>query len=835
MRPASTTPAMRAIVVPVSKRLVYLALVALLGAAATAAAWRGVRSLGHLTAAGEELPMRGGGVVAFLAPPAPRGRDAAASADAGDLGLGSERLRLVIGGPGEGFQRQQQFGALTDLGLASGDSDELLELRSVMYVAGSPLPLRTLRVDVAKAGERPVLAVEEVSRDGRFKLNTEYHLAPRQSRVEIVTYATNLSGKPVPAVQLGDRARWPGTPIFAPRLGYVQVATHADVPWLARVGRKLTYGLVFPDGPAQAALQFDLVGPAGDVTLGASAEVLPGARVRYRRDAVVVAGGLGELAQISWLRLGKTLGYARGVLASLPAWATVDARHLDGPTVLSVQADASGHFELPLPPGEYRFVLRAPGGEDEGLGTVPAAGGELRLNLVPPLAGRLSYFITDEARQPMPARLVVRGLPPTKDPLLTPAEGAAGTQNVVYTLSGAGTLELPAGRYDVLATRGPEYALARQEVEVKAELGATFRGELRRVVDTTNYIATDLHVHALPSSDSQVSLPERVLSLAGEGIEFAVPTDHNHVTDYSPAIRSQGLGGRLGTVSGVEITTPSWGHFNAFPYPSSVAVPPFENTSPLEIFSVVRARAPLAVLQVNHPRMPGVGYFNRGELNTKTGVAESPEFSFGFDTLEVANGFDLENPSVLAGNLREWFELLNAGHRYTAVGSSDSHRLVYQWAGWPRTYVKAPDERPSRVDPSEIARALIAGHALVSCGIFVLPVANGSAGPGDSVAGPRVSLEVSVRAPEWVDVSLVEIYANGSKIEERRPVAPLAESTWNFQVDLEFRTDTWIVVVARGEEFMNDPLPGKWIRPFGFANPIFIDVDEDGKFSSVEG
>jgi hypothetical protein len=421
-------------------------------------------------------------------------------------------------------------------------------------------------------------------------------------------------------------------------------------------------------------------------------------------------------------------------------------------------------------------------------------------------------------------------VPPTKDPDLVPGLNESGSRNMLYSLTGAGSLQLPAGRYDVLATHGPEYSMPRQELEVNADLGATFRGELVRTVDTSGYLASDFHVHASPSKDSNVPLTDRVLTLAAEGIELAVPTDHNHVTDYTEAIATQRLQGKLTSMTGVEITTLSWGHFNAYPYSPSLEVPQTHETSPLEIFAVVRARAPQAVLQVNHPRMPGVGYFNRGEVDTKRGMAESPEFSFAFDTLEVTNGFDLEDPSVFDRNLREWFELLNVGHRYTAVGNSDSHRVVFQWAGWPRTYVRVPDQDIAHVAPLDVARALTAGHAVVSCGIFVLPIANGSAGPGDTVQGSRVSLAVSLRAPDWIDVSRVEVYANGAKVEERTRDQPLHKSVWNLTLDLEFKTDTWLVVLARGDKFMNDALPGKWIKPFGFSNPVFVDADSDGVF-----
>lgn len=772
------------------------------------------------------LPQQGGGVRIGWAVP----RNGQASAgDASDFLLETDRLRLVVGNDGAGMERHQRYGGLLELGRANVPPGELLELRGALYVAGAPLPLRTLSVDVKRSAGRPVLAVEEGSRDGRFKLLTEYRLGPQLDYVELTTTVTNLSSRRAAVVQVGDRGRWPGTAAFAPRLGYVHVATRGDVAWLGRTSHGRSYGFAFADGHAQASFQFDVTGPEGEVVLANAVDLEPGGQTVFRRDAIAVEGGLGKLAQVAWQRIGKPLGFVRGVLHPAQTWATISARHPDGRTVLSVSAAPDGSFELPLPAGDYRFLLQAPGGEDEESGNV-RAGAELRLNLVPPRPGTLSYLITDEHSRPLPGKLLVRGVAPTKDPDLVPTERDAGSKNMLYSLTGAGSLQLPPGRYEVAASHGPEYSLPKQELEVNANLGATFRAELTRTVDTSGYLSADFHVHASPSHDSNVPLFERVLTLAAEGIELAVPTDHNHITVYGEALAAQGLEGKLASFSGVEITTLNWGHFNAYPYAKPLEVPQTHETSPIEIFAAVRARAPQAVLQVNHPRMPGVGYFNRGELDTKTGVAMSPEFSFGFDTLEVTNGFDLEDPLVFDRNLREWFELLNLGHRYTAVGNSDSHRVVFQWAGWPRTYVRVPDQDPTRVVPLEVARALTDGHALVSCGIFVLPTANGSAGPGDTVQGRRVSLAVSLRAPEWVDIARVAVYGNGAKLEERTREPALRHAPWDLKLDLELKADTWLVVLATGEEFMKDALPGKWIKPFGFSNPIYVDADANGAF-----
>lgn len=806
----------------------------MLAAAAAVAASIGLGALfsgaGWLRADTEEpeLPMQGAGVVVDWAP---RAGAMTASGALRDFVLASDRLRLVLGNDGSGIERHQRFGAVLALGAVKNEPGELTELCNVLFVAGAPVPLRTLDVEVGRAGELPIPTVLESSRDGRFQLRTEYRLEAGRDFVEVTTQVTNVSGHAIRAVQLGERARFSGTPAFAPRLGHVHVPTQADVPWLGRAGPTTSYGFLFLDRPAQASFEFDVVGSVGETLLGALADLGPGASAALKRDVIVVAGGLGKVAELAWQRLGKQLGRARGVLRPVPGWATVSARHPDGKVVLSVPVERDGSFDLPLPPGEYRFVLQAPGGEDEATGWV-APGAELPLNLVPPRPGTLHFVITDDTSQPMPSRLVVRGVAPTKDPELLPVAGEAGAKNMLYSLTGSGSLELPPGRYQVQATRGPEYSLWREELELNAGLGVTFRAQLPRVVDTAGWLSADFHVHAAPSADANVPLDERVLTLAAEGVELAAATDHNHVTDYAGPIREQGLAARLASLPGVELTTPDWGHFNAYPYAASLELPSTHDTTPLEMFAVVRARAPEAVLQVNHPRMPGVGYFNRGELDTKTGVAQTPGFSFGFDTLEVANGFELEDPSVFERSFREWLELLNLGHRYTAVGNSDSHRVVYQWAGWPRTYLRVPDQFPGRVAASDVARALAGGHVTVSAGLFVLPIANGSAGPGDTVQGSRVSLAIGVGFPQWIDAARLEVYGNGAKLAERTREAGLTRRPWRVALDFELKADTALVVLARGDTFMHEALPGKWIKPFGFSNPIFVDANADGEFEA---
>ena len=86
-------------------------------------------------------------------------------------------------------------------------------------------------------------------------------------------------------------------------------------------------------------------------------------------------------------------------------------------------------------------------------------------------------------------------------------------------------------------------------------------------------------------------------------------TDHNHVTDYGDTLKEGGLDELMGASPGIEVTTKSWGHFIAFPYPTTAQPPPYEGVDPSDIFAAIRERSPASLIQVNHPRMAPIAYF----------------------------------------------------------------------------------------------------------------------------------------------------------------------------------------------------------------------------------
>lgn len=785
-------------------------------------------------------------------------------AGAGDLVLESELLRLSIGARADSAESELRRGALLELVSRDFRTDQLQQVRVVLAVGNQLLPLRTSMIVPEVAGGRVRVVLVQHAAD--FEVTTRIWLDSQAPRVQLETVVENQGRRSSEPVKLGDRVEWPGRATFAPRLGLVTEPTRAEVPWVGKEGSHVSYGLAFDQGPEEVEFLFDRVGPVGVLAFAAGEPLAPGARLVYRRSLIVSSGGLGAVAKAAFQIQGKRVGTVRGSVQPVPRRGVVVARLPDGKPLIEVQTSPQGWFELTLPAGSYTVASLTAGGVDEEQVEV-TPGVTRNVPLLAPLASSLRYTIRDAAGSPMPGRVTLRGIAPTPNPDFGEWERAEGVRNVVYSASGEGELELPPGKYRVIVTRGFEYSIFEKEIEVGATSGASVRALLKHELDTPGWVAGDFHVHAAPSFDSTIPLADRVISLSAEGVEFAVATDHNHVTDYAPALGATGLVDRLGATPGVEVTTERWGHFIAFPYGPSEPAPPFEGVDPGVIFGAIRAQSPNSVIQINHPRMPPIAYFASlkvdaslsavGEvdplereparagaraaggqtgLDTRAGPAmlePAPGFSFDFDTIEVVNGFELADEPAMEQNLADWFALLNLGYRYTAVGNSDSHSLVHQWVGFPRTYVRVETEDLSRLEGIEVANALLYGRAQISNGIFLEVRAEAGAEPGDelTLADGRLDLRILARAAPWVSISHAEIWVNGvQRANSSLARALRAPNRLQWVTGLSLASDAWLVAIARGDKELGERYPGAKGKPFAISNPLFLDVDGDGVF-----
>jgi hypothetical protein len=543
---------------------------------------------------------------------------------------------------------------------------------------------------------------------------------------------------------------------------------------------------------------------------------------------------------------GRTTAPVHGHVAGTSERALVLGRDAQGNPQVRALASEGGAFQLDVPTSVVQWYAAIDPGHASALATfVPGSGHDLVLDVSP--GGELHVTIVDaDGRKPLTARLLVHGLDGTVDPSFGPDYRASGAGPVIDALRGDVVTPLPSGRYRVAATRGIEWSIDAKTVDISP--GRVTEVELapRHVIPTPGVLGCDLHVHARPSFDAPVTPEDRVLSLVAAGVDFAVPTEHNIVGDYSSAIETLDLRHELLSVTGVEVTTygKGFGHFGVFPYPPQLPVPPFKHTTMSAIFRAVRAGDPNRFFQLNHPRLPkGIGYFANMGFDPKAPRSQLRS-RIDFDGIEVYNGYESEQPERVERVLHDYWALLDYGWRFTATGSSDSHRIQFRWAGYPRTMVTVEphataDDDTKPVDPLVVVANIKKGHATVTSGpIIELELAG--AAPGDEAATTDDPLHghLRVRAPPWIDLTRIEVVVSGRVVQSfdvpSRPTqlgpetGTLEEAqarTVRFDRDLDVvvgDANGWVQVIARGERRMDDVLPFMPVPPLAFTNPVYV-------------
>ena len=451
--------------------------------------------------------------------------------------------------------------------------------------------------------------------------------------------------------------------------------------------------------------------------------------------------------------------------------------------------------------------------------------------------GRLDVGVTDViTHQRVPARVTVvdeRG--ELAALYYAEARTTAVRQGIAYTCNGTAALELPAGRYTIYATRGMEWSMASQEVTLGSGQRKDLDLAILREVDTTGWIAADTHIHTLTfSGHGDSSLEERVVTIAGEGIELPVATDHNHQTDYSPVQRELKLVPWFTPVVGNEVTTDN-GHMNAFPLEPDGAVPDYKVTDWEKLVEGIRARGAQVVI-LNHPRWPENGRdpltrFAFDEMNGANAAGQK----FTFDCLELVNSDAPMQPTESV--LRVWYALLNRGERFPGVGASDSHH-VGVIVGQGRTYVPSDTDDPAKIDVAAAIRAMKEGRTSVSHGLFATIEVDGRYHMGDVAPsrGGSIDAAVEVRHPSWIAPARLDLVVDGSvaasvDLAGSEPGDGATSCVRRVRVPVPAH-DGWLVAVAWGDGVKLPCWTTELQSTVAITNPVWLDADGDGRCDS---
>ena len=407
-------------------------------------------------------------------------------------------------------------------------------------------------------------------------------------------------------------------------------------------------------------------------------------------------------------------------------------------------------------------------------------------------------------------------------------------RGLVYTRGTPTTLELPAGRYFVYATRGMEWSRAERHIVVRPGAPLQVSLKIAREVDTTGFIAADTHVHTLTfSGHGDASIEERMLTLAGEGVELAVATDHNHNTDYRPVQETMQVTEFFTPVTGNEVTT-RLGHMNAFPLNPNDPPPNHKLDSWIKLVNDIRARGAKVVI-LNHPRWPTLAKcpFTEFGLNRLSGEFRDQP-TFPFDAVELANAL-VPQPDPLY-IVRDWLALLNRGYRVTGVGASDTH-TVGDPPGQARSYVPSRTDDPARIDVEEACGHFRRGELSMSLGIFADVWVNGLWKMGQTHTLPDEDVRVTLRvaAPSWVTPRVAIVFLNGREVARKPVLARAPKQPTDTRIEFRLprpKHDAHLVCAVVGDGVNHPAWTTKEKFTLAVTNPVYLDADGDGHYSS---
>jgi hypothetical protein len=416
---------------------------------------------------------------------------------------------------------------------------------------------------------------------------------------------------------------------------------------------------------------------------------------------------------------------------------------------------------------------------------------------------------------------------------------------VVYVRSGPVRLMLPAGRYSIHAGRGFEYSVASTAVDLEPGASVSRTLTIRREVDSSGWAAMDTHVHTGTfARHGDASIEERMLTIAGEGIELPVSAEHDTRVDFDAYARAAGVRQHFTPLLGTEVTTPSLGHFNVIPLTTDSKGIDQRASDWGKLRGSIAGAAAEPIIVLNHGRDRHGGFRPLGRERHIGVAGENRDgWTLPATAMEVLNsGAVMTDALALA---HDWMGLLNRGATLTPVGSSDSHDVSRYILGQGRTYVRSDDRDPGNIDLRQALESVRRGRVTVSYGLLAEIEVNGE-GPGGLV-DPKSALDVRIRVkgPGWTRAERVALYVNGVRVREEKIESGTKaglkwEGTWRMPTPAH---DVHVVAVASGPGLRAAYWPGaKPYQPtsieftpyvLGLSGAVFVDADGSGAFESA--
>jgi TolB protein len=394
-----------------------------------------------------------------------------------------------------------------------------------------------------------------------------------------------------------------------------------------------------------------------------------------------------------------------------------------------------------------------------------------------------------------------------------------------FHTSGRDVLTLPAGRYELELSRGPEIRVERRTVEVRARADTTVRVTLRPLDDLAarGWHSADLHVHmnyggAYRNTPRRLAFQARAEDL--DLIENLIVNKEGRLPDIGYAVGRDPVS-TAGTiiVHAQEYHTSVWGHLGLLGLRDHVLLPGYSGYAGTAAASLAPTNA--AVADLARAEGAVIGYVHPFDSDpdpadtTRPLTAEFPvDVALGKVDYYEALGF-VDDPMATA---HVWYRILNCGFRLPAGAGTDAMANFASLrgpVGMNRVYVRTG----MPLDERRLLDSLRAGRSFATNGPLLELTVNGR-GLGDEVrlAAAPGELAVRVRLRSNVAVDHLELVINGEPREiplagERRS----ADTT----VMVPVERSGWMLLRARSDRALYPVLD---LYPYATTSPVYLTV-----------
>ena len=382
------------------------------------------------------------------------------------------------------------------------------------------------------------------------------------------------------------------------------------------------------------------------------------------------------------------------------------------------------------------------------------------------------------------------------------------TSRQAFYTGGTYEARMPAGTYQLVATKGPEYRVHSGTIEVKAGQTTAATVSMQRYIDQPGrgWYSGDTHLHLMRDKTEDVEVWSQVAAedvYVGNLLEMGnIVTTHFRQPAWGPAGRFLRDGHMI--VSGQEDPrTAQRGHTIHHNLQAPIHLPQDQFFSYHKVFEASHAQGGVS------------GYAHHGQLfNGRRGLALDVPFGL-VDFIEVLQGGRLDAAA--------WYPFLDLGFKVSPAAGSDYPYFGPSVPGAERYYVKLD----RAFEPDAWYASFKAGHVFVTNGPLLDFTINGEPMGGELRVTKGARLDLSAAAqlnPDLDTLGRLEVVAHGDVVATEQ-----GNGRDRIQLRKELIADRsmWIAVRAFGARELPAQTQGQLRSPAAVAHsaPIYVVVD----------